>query len=64
MQSYNLAMIAALQIADPVARQQAIDAARASQLAAAANKPVSAAVVAQVDALLGLPESPPSPSAP
>ncbi|MBR0662033.1 hypothetical protein [Neoroseomonas oryzicola] len=56
--SYELAMIQALAISDPVARSQAVAAARANQLSAAANKPLSGAVVDRVDSLLGLPATP------
>ncbi|WP_232479252.1 hypothetical protein [Roseomonas rosulenta] len=41
-------------------RDQAIAEARAQELAAAANRPVSAAVVTQVDSLLGLPSIDPT----
>jgi len=41
-------------------RNQAIATARAQELEAAANRPLSAAVVARVDSLLGLPASDPT----
>ena len=45
--------------AEPLlARAAAIDAARDNQLSAAANKPLSGAVVDRVDAMLGLPPNP------
>ena len=53
MNAYAQAMLQALAIDDPVARQQAIDQARAL-LAGIANKPVNSQVIGQVDTLLGL----------
>ncbi|MBL8696817.1 MAG: hypothetical protein JNK67_00505 [Alphaproteobacteria bacterium] len=50
--------------AQRAAKADAIAAARAQELAAAANKPISPAVVARVDSLLGLPPTDPTLGAP
>lgn len=62
--AYDNAMLAALALPDATPaeaayRDQQIAAARATYLAAAANKPLSPAVVAKVDSLLALPASNP-----
>jgi hypothetical protein len=57
--AYRAEMRAALKIDDPVARQAAIDMARID-LARTSNKELTAASVARVDSLLGLPASPPT----
>ncbi|MBR0673655.1 hypothetical protein GXW76_20955 [Roseomonas soli] len=56
--SYERAMVQALSIQDPIARDVAIARARSNELAAAANRPVSRDVVTRVDSLLGLPPTP------
>lgn len=56
--AYERAMIEALALPPGPARDAAILAARETELAAAANRPVTAEVVAAVDALLGLPPTP------
>lgn len=53
--TYEAAMMIALAMPLGPERTSAIEAARANDLAAAANKPLSSAVVARVDELLGLP---------
>jgi hypothetical protein len=63
--AYEQAMLAALALPaetpeQVAARDAAIAAARAGQLDAAANKPLSPEVVARVDSLLGLPPSDPA----
>jgi hypothetical protein len=63
--AYEQAMLAALAMptstrAEIAARNAAIAAARSQQLKDAANKPLSPAVVAQVDSLLGLPPTNPA----
>ena len=63
--AYDRAMLAALAMptatpAEIAARNAAIAAARQNQLAAAANKGLTPAVVSRVDALLGLPPSNPA----
>jgi hypothetical protein len=65
MAAYDKAMVAALGMpaatpAQIAARTQAITTARSTQLAAASNKSLSPAVVAQVDKLLGLPSVDPT----
>lgn len=56
--AYERAMIQALALPPGPERDAAILAARNTELAAAANRPVTAEVVAAVDALLGLPPTP------
>lgn len=63
--AYDHAMVAALAMptatpAQIATRNAAIAAARQNQLAAAANKGLTPAVVSRVDALLGLPPSNPT----
>lgn len=63
--SYETAMMTALSMptetpAQVAARNAAIAAARANELTRAANMPVTPAVVARVDDLLGLPATDPS----
>jgi hypothetical protein len=63
--SYEQAMLAALAMPavtpdEIAAKEQAIASARSQELAAAANKALSPEVVAQVDALLGLPATDPT----
>jgi hypothetical protein len=53
-------MLRALSIPDPERRSRAIARARAGELSAAANRPVTSAVVARVDSLLGLPAADPT----
>ncbi len=56
--AYERAMIQALALPPGPERHAAILAARNTELAAAANRPLTAEVVAAVDALLGLPPTP------
>ena len=65
MAAYENAMLAALAMpsltpAQTASRNQAIASARSTQLAAASTKALSPAVVAQVDQLLGLPNTNPN----